>query len=94
MPNNRKIRFGFAAGMSNASLEADPSTSVQEWRDLARKAEDLGYDVMHVADHLSRQWSPLLALLSAADATTRLRFGTQVIANDFRHPVVLAKEIA
>jgi probable F420-dependent oxidoreductase len=94
MPNNRKIRFGFAAGMTSASFEADPSAGVQEWRNLARKAEDLGYDVMHVADHLSRQWSPLLALLSAADATTRLRFGTQVIANDFRHPVVLAKEIA
>jgi probable F420-dependent oxidoreductase len=80
--------------MTTTSLAADPSKSVQEWRDLARKAEDLGYDVLHVADHLSQQWAPLLALLSAADATTTLRFGTQVIANDFRHPVVLAKEIA
>ncbi|HLG12885.1 MAG TPA: TIGR03621 family F420-dependent LLM class oxidoreductase [Dehalococcoidia bacterium] len=85
MPTHRKIRFGFAAVLPN---------TVAEWRDLGRKAEDLGYDVMHVADHLSRQWSPLLALLSVADATTRLRVGTQVIANDFRHPVVLAKEIA
>jgi len=82
---SRKIRFGFAAGLPE---------SVEAWRELARKAEDLGYDVMHVADHMGRQWSPLLALLSAADATTRLRVGTQVIANDFRVPVVLAKEIA
>ena len=85
MTTQRKIRFGFAASTTN---------TVEEWRELARKAEDLGYDVLHIADHLSRQWSPLLALLAAADATTRLRFGTQVIANDFRHPVVLAKEIA
>jgi probable F420-dependent oxidoreductase len=85
MTTQRKIRFGFAANLTD---------TVELWRELARKAEDLGYDVMHVADHLSRQWSPLLALLSAADATTRLRVGTQVIANDFRHPVVLAKEIA
>ena len=82
---SRKIRFGFAAGLPE---------SLQAWRELARKAEDLGYDVIHVADHMGRQWSPLLALLSAAEATTRLRVGTQVIANDFRIPVVLAKEIA
>jgi probable F420-dependent oxidoreductase len=94
MTSKRKIRFGFAAGMTTTSFAAEPSKSVQDWRDLARKAEDMGYDVLHVADHLSQQWAPLLALLSAADATTTLRFGTQVIANDFRHPVVLAKEIA
>ena len=62
--------------------------------ELARVAEDLGYDVLHMADHLGRQWSPLLALLSAGEATSRIRLGTQVIANDFRPPVVLAKEIA
>src|SRR5690606_30431437 len=46
------------------------------------------------SDHLSRQWAPLLALLAAAEATTRLRVGTQVLANDFRRPILLAKEIA
>lgn len=85
MAISRKIRFGVAVSF--------PDT-VQEWRDLARKVEDLGYDVLLVADHLSRQWSPLLALLAAAEATTRLRVGTQVMANDFRRPIMLAKEIA
>lgn len=85
MAQGRKIRFGIAANI--------PPT-VEEWRELARKAEDIGYDVFLIADHMSRQWSPLLALLSAADATSRLRVGTQVIANDFRHPMVLAKEAA
>jgi probable F420-dependent oxidoreductase len=33
-------------------------------------------------------------MMSAADATTNLRIGTLVIDNDYRHPVVLAKEAA
>jgi len=80
-----KIRFGVAANFPE---------SVEAWRETARKAEDLGYSVLLVADHLGRQWAPLPALLSAADVTSTLRVGTQVIANDFRTPVVLAKEIA
>jgi probable F420-dependent oxidoreductase len=85
MPISRKIRFGVAVSF--------PDT-IDQWRDLARKVEDLGYDVLLVADHLTRQWSPLLALLAAAEATTCLHVGTQVMANDFRLPIVLAKEIA
>jgi probable F420-dependent oxidoreductase len=80
-----RIRFGVAVNFPE---------SVEAWRETARKAEDLGYSVLLVADHLGRQWAPLPALLAAADATTTLRVGTQVIANDFRTPVVLAKEIA
>jgi probable F420-dependent oxidoreductase len=37
---------------------------------------------------------PLTALMAAADATTTLRLGTHVLANDFRHPVLLAQEVA
>jgi probable F420-dependent oxidoreductase len=82
---DHKIRFGVAANFPE---------SVEAWKETARKAEGLGYSVLLVADHLGRQWSPLPALLSAADAATTLRIGTQVIANDFRTPLVLAKEIA
>jgi probable F420-dependent oxidoreductase len=45
-------------------------------------------------DHLGDQLAPLPALAAAAAATTRLRLGTWVLANDFRHPVMLAKEAA
>ena len=82
---DHKIRFGVAANFPE---------SAEAWKETARKAEDLGYSVLLVADHLGRQWSPMPALLSAAEATTTLRIGTQVIANDFRAPLVLAKEIA
>jgi probable F420-dependent oxidoreductase len=64
------------------------------WRALARKAEDLGYSTLFMPDHLGEQWAPLIALTVAAEATTTLRVGTLVLDNDFRHPVLLAKEAA
>ncbi len=45
-------------------------------------------------DHLDDQWAPMVAVTVAAEATTTLRVGTLVLDNDFRHPVVLAKEAA
>jgi len=65
-----------------------------EWIETAQKAEDLGFSTLLVADHFANLFAPLLALMSAADATTTLRVGTLVLANDYRHPVMLAKEAA
>jgi probable F420-dependent oxidoreductase len=45
-------------------------------------------------DHLGDQLSPIPALVAAADATTTLRVGSLVFDNDYRHPVLLAKEAA
>ena len=45
-------------------------------------------------DHFGEQWAPLVALTVAAEATTTLKVGTLVLDNDYRHPVVLAKEAA
>lgn len=64
------------------------------WRDLARKVEDLGYSTLYVPDHLDGQWGPLVALTVAAEATTTLNVGSLVLDNDFRHPLVVAKELA
>jgi probable F420-dependent oxidoreductase len=61
---------------------------------LARRAETLGYDVLVMPDHLGRQLSPFAALGAAAAATTRLRVGAFVFANDYRHPLMLAREAA
>jgi Luciferase-like monooxygenase len=38
--------------------------------------------------------APFVALASASGFTTRLRLGTLVLAVDYRHPVMLAKEAA
>ncbi|WP_396447901.1 TIGR03621 family F420-dependent LLM class oxidoreductase [Actinomadura sp.] len=65
----------------------------------ARRAEELGYDVLTLRDHFvaepfGDQLAPMVALASAAAATRTLRLGTMVLANDYRHPVMLAKEAA
>ena len=64
------------------------------WRDFARRLEDLGYSTLTCADHLDDQFAPIPALTAAAAATSELRLGTMVLANDFRHPVVAAKDAA
>jgi probable F420-dependent oxidoreductase len=76
------------------ALQVSGSASPAAWRDLARKAEDLGYSTLYIPDHLDDQWAPMIALTVAAEATTTLRVGTLVLDNDFLHPVVLAKEAA
>lgn len=75
-------------------LQASSAGSRAEWVDLARRAEDLGYATLTCADHLDDQFATTPALMAAADATTTLRIGALVYANDYHHPVLLAKEAA
>ena len=83
--NHRPFRFG---------VNVRSAGSRAEWRDKAQRAEDLGYSVFTVPDHLADFFAPMPAVVSAAEATTRLRVGTNVLNNDFRHPVLLAREAA
>ena len=64
------------------------------WRALARQVEGLGWSTLTIADHFDEALAPIPGLMAAADATTTLRIGTMVLANDYRHPVVVAKEAA
>jgi len=66
----------------------------QEWREKCRRVEALGYDTLHVADHFPRGLGPFAALATATAITERIRVGPFVLANDFRHPAMLAKEAA
>lgn len=61
---------------------------------LARSAEHLGYHALVVSDHFGNRLSPAPALVLAAEATERLRVGSFVYDNDFRHPALLAQEVA
>ncbi|MBG0829215.1 TIGR03621 family F420-dependent LLM class oxidoreductase [Planomonospora sp. ID67723] len=80
--------FRFAAVVREAA-------SGREWASKARRLEDSGFDVLLVPDHLvGPRLAPVAAMTAAACATGRLRVGTLVFANDFRHPAVLAKEAA
>ena len=67
--------------------------------ETARRAEDSGYATFLIRDHFVEepfgdQLAPLTALATVAGATQALRVGSLVLSNDYRHPVILAKEIA
>jgi probable F420-dependent oxidoreductase len=81
----RAFRFG---------VNMRTSASAAEWADRARKLEDQSYSTLCLPDHLAPMLAPLPALAIAAAATRRLRVGTMVLNNDFRHPTVLAREAA
>lgn len=68
--------------------------SRSEWIARARKAESMGYSVLVMPDHLlGTRMAIGPALVEAAGATQRIRLGSLVYDNDFRHPAVLAQEI-
>jgi probable F420-dependent oxidoreductase len=82
---HRPFRFG---------IQASGAATRDAWIDLARRAESHGYDVLTMPDHFTDQLAPVPALMAAADATSTLRIGALVWDNDYKHPVVLAKELA
>ncbi|MCG8591310.1 MAG: TIGR03621 family F420-dependent LLM class oxidoreductase [Proteobacteria bacterium] len=97
MPH-RPFRFG---------LQTFSADSAAEWRDRARRAEDLGYSALHLADHvlgpgpaLAATAHPLQTLAAvpamavAAEATSTLKIGCRVFCIDYRPAAVLAKEAA
>jgi probable F420-dependent oxidoreductase len=83
--NLRPFRFG---------VQEHRASSATAWKEKARQVESLGYAALYLPDHFTDQLGPVAALMAAADATTRLRVGSLVFDNDYRHPVVLAKEAA
>jgi probable F420-dependent oxidoreductase len=85
-PMDRPFRFAAVIRMAGSG---------REWAEKARRLEDSGFDALLVPDHLvGPRLAPISAITAAACATSRLRVGTLVFANDFRHPAVLAKEAA
>lgn len=95
---SRPFRFG---------VQAYAPASAKEWRDLARRAEDLGFSSFHLADHvigpgpaLNATGHPVQtvaaipAMAVAAEATSTIKVGCRVLCVDYRNPVMLTKELA
>jgi probable F420-dependent oxidoreductase len=95
---SKPFRFG---------LQAYAPASAKDWRDLARKAESLGFSSFHLADHvigpgpaLNATGHPVQtvaaipAMAVAAEATSTIKVGCRVLCIDYRNPVMLAKEAA
>jgi len=85
MTKARPFRFGVVA-------ESAPSR--EAWIELVRRSENLGYATFLLADHYVNEFPPIAALMAAADAARTIRIGSLVFDNDFRHPALLAKEVA
>jgi probable F420-dependent oxidoreductase len=90
MDRGRPFRFG---------VIGEAITSRERLLDTAHRAEALGYSSLLLRDHFvaepfGDQLAPLVALMAVAGATRTLRVGSLVLDNDYRHPVVLAKEAA
>jgi probable F420-dependent oxidoreductase len=82
--HDRTFRFG---------LIAHDVGSGKEFTELARKAEGNGFSTLFVPDHfIDHQLAPTVALAHAAAVTDTLRIGPLVLGNDYKHPVVLARE--
>lgn len=85
MTTQHPFRFG---------VQASTAADAASWAALARNVEALGYSTLTMPDHFDSQLAPVPALMAAADATETLRIGALVWDNDYKHPVVLAKELA
>lgn len=89
------------------SLQCFNTDTPANWRTLISKTEDLGYSSFFLADHflspgpaLDSTFHPpqmlgaVPAIAMALEQTTTLRVGCRVFCNDYRNPVMLAKEAA
>ena len=84
--HDRRFRFG---------VSCSAGRSRKEFTELSRRSEALGYSTLFVPDHfVEHDLAPTIALAHAAAVTDTLRVGTFVLGNDYKHPVVSAREMA
>lgn len=81
-----RFRFG---------LDVGDSVGRDEFVGLVRRAEASGFAVVTGPDHVGSRLAAVLPMLTvAAEVSSSIRVSPMVLANDFRHPVVLAKDTA
>jgi probable F420-dependent oxidoreductase len=66
----------------------------QELREVARRAEAIGYSALTFPDSFRDLLAPVPAMAMVAECTSRIRVGATVLGNDYRHPAIVAKEAA
>jgi probable F420-dependent oxidoreductase len=85
MAHTRRFRF---------AVDCQAPFAGRNLPDTAREIEALGYSTLFVPDHFDEGFGPITAMATAAAVTTTLRVGALVLDCDFRHPAVLARELA
>jgi len=77
------------------ALDVGSNMDRDSFVDVVRRAEDAGFDVIGGPDHIGSRLAAVLPMLAfAAGVSSTLRLSPMVVANDFRHPVLLAKDAA
>jgi probable F420-dependent oxidoreductase len=79
----KEFRFG---------LSLHDARSQSKVESVAHSAEEFGFDVLHVPDHLGAP-APFPALTMAAAASSTLRLGTFVLNAGFYKPALLARDV-
>lgn len=99
MANGRPCKIGLYLPMAEHSMDGQ----TPRWSDIvaiARRAEELGFDSVFIADHLIYHfegqetygiWEGMSLLAGLAAATERIELGTGVVCTGFRNPALLAK---
>lgn len=85
MTHPRRFRFG---------VEMQRPFEGMSWVESAREVESMGYATLFVPDHFHQGLGPIAAMTAAAGATSVLKVAPLVLAADFRHPAVVARELA
>lgn len=93
-----RVGVGLWTLQSTQTSPANLATSYLRFPSEAKRVEELGFDSLWMAEH--RFWydgwcpQPLVAIASAAAATTRLRFGTAMLLLAQHDPVRFARQAA
>lgn len=85
MSHPRRFRF---------ATELHAAFPGMSWLDSAQEIEQLGYSTVFLPDHFDEGPGPIAALGAFAAVTSDLKVGVLVFDCDFRHPAVLARELA
>ncbi|MDL2213946.1 LLM class flavin-dependent oxidoreductase [Clostridia bacterium OttesenSCG-928-O13] len=105
---SKKIRFGVGIPTGEEGLMYPvPFASAQDNVRMAQAAEKMGFDSVWGNDHVltqkyvreefpapPRYYAPLVTLAAVAQATTTIKVCTALLVVPFRHPVMVAKEVA
>ncbi|RJO70650.1 LLM class F420-dependent oxidoreductase [Nocardia panacis] len=79
----RRFRFGVVLVVPE---------SRDQWIEKCRRAEEFGYDVIGIPDHLGIA-APFPAMMLAASVTSRVRITSYVLNVPFYNPVLLARDV-
>src|ERR1700737_4621943 len=93
---SRRKATGVPSDSIRFFVQMPGAAAARRGTEKVRRAEGQEFYSISVPDHLSHQLpqlAPLVALTAAAMVTSRIRLAITVLNNDFRHPVMLAKEI-